>query len=343
MTAVAQSAPWALLAIAVPVAAAALCAGGIVLLHPLLVRYALARPNARSSHTAPTPQGAGIAIIAATVALVAATGLVAGSAVVTPALGVVMAAAVGLAALGAVDDLRPIAVLPRLVLQFAAVAAVVAVLPADLHILAPLPVWLERALTLLALLWFVNLVNFMDGLDWMTVAEMLPITVALAGFGLAGAAPAVVLPVALALAGALVGFAPFNRPVARLFLGDVGSLPLGLLVGWCLVLLAGGGHLVAALLLPLYYLADATLTLARRLGRGEKVWVAHRSHFYQRATDNGFRVIEVVRDVFVLNIALAALAACSVAFASYRADLVLFSAGIIAVALVMKRFSVTAR
>ncbi|MGO9360993.1 MAG: glycosyl transferase [Xanthobacteraceae bacterium] len=343
MTAVAQSAPWALLAIAVPVAAAALCAGGIVLLHPLLVRYALARPNARSSHTAPTPQGAGIAIIAATVALVAATGLVAGSAVVTPALGVVMAAAVGLAALGAVDDLRPIAVLPRLVLQFAAVAAVVAVLPADLHILAPLPVWLERALTLLALLWFVNLVNFMDGLDWMTVAEMLPITVALAGFGLAGAAPAVVLPVALALVGALIGFAPFNRPVARLFLGDVGSLPLGLLVGWCLVLLAGGGHLVAALLLPLYYLADATLTLARRLGRGEKVWVAHRSHFYQRATDNGFRVIEVVRDVFVLNIALAALAACSVAFASYRADLVLFSAGIIAVALVMKRFSVTAR
>ncbi len=343
MTAVAQSAPWALLAIAVPVAAAALCAGGIVLLHPLLVRYALARPNARSSHTTPTPQGAGIAVIAATVALVAATGLVAGSAVVTPALGVVMAAAVGLAALGAVDDLRPIAVLPRLVLQFAAVAAVVAVLPADLHILAPLPVWLERALTLLALLWFVNLVNFMDGLDWMTVAEMLPITVALAGFGLAGAAPAVVLPVALALAGALVGFAPFNRPVARLFLGDVGSLPLGLLVGWCLVLLAGGGHLVAALLLPLYYLADATLTLARRLGRGEKVWVAHRSHFYQRATDNGFRVIEVVRDVFVLNIALAALAACSVAFASYRADLVLFSAGIIAVALVMKRFSVTAR
>ncbi len=343
MTAVAQSAPWALLAIAVPVAAAALCAGGIVLLHPLLVRYALARPNARSSHTAPTPQGAGIAIIAATVALVAATGLVAGSAVVTPALGVVMAAAVGLAALGAVDDLRPIAVLPRLVLQFAAVAAVVAVLPADLHILAPLPVWLERALTLLALLWFVNLVNFMDGLDWMTVAEMLPITVALAGFGLAGAAPAVVLPVALALVGALIGFAPFNRPVARLFLGDVGSLPLGLLVGWCLVLLAGGGHLVAALLLPLYYLADATLTLARRLGHGEKVWVAHRSHFYQRATDNGFRVIEVVRDVFVLNIALATLAACSVAFASYRADLVLFSAGIIAVALVMKRFSVTAR
>ena len=93
---------------------------------------------------------------------------------------------------------------------------------------------------------------------------------------------------ALALLGALIGFAPFNRPVARLFLGDVGSLPLGLVAGWLLALLADKGHLAAALLLPLYYLADATITLLRRLARGERVWQAHRTHFYQRATDNGF-------------------------------------------------------
>jgi UDP-N-acetylmuramyl pentapeptide phosphotransferase/UDP-N-acetylglucosamine-1-phosphate transferase len=339
MTAFVPSMPWALLAIAIPVAAALLCAGGIVLLHPLLVRYALARPNARSSHTTPTPQGAGIAIVVATVLLVGATSLFAGAAAVTPALAVVMGAAIGLAALGAADDLRPIAVLPRLLLQVAAVAAVVAVLPADLHIVPLLPVWLERALILLALLWFVNLVNFMDGLDWMTVAEMLPITVALAAFGLAGATPAVTLPVLLALAGALVGFAPFNRPVARLFLGDVGSLPLGLLIGWCLVLLAADGHLAAALLLPLYYVADATLTLGLRLSRGEKVWVAHRSHFYQRATDNGFRVIEVVRDVFLLNVVLAALSAISIALPTALATTILVVAGAGAAAIVLMRFS----
>ena len=107
---------------------------------------------------------------------------------------------------------------------------------------------------------------------------------------------------ALALLGAMIGFAPFNRPVARLFLGDVGSLPIGLLLGWLLLLLAGHGHLAAALLLPLYYLADATITLGQRLHAGERVWEAHRSHFYQRATARGFTVLEVVARVFVVNV-----------------------------------------
>ena len=88
----------------------------------------------------------------------------------------------------------------------------------------------------------------------------------------------------------MIGFAYFNRPVARLFLGDVGSLPIGLLLGWLLLLLAANGHLAAALLMPLYYLADATITLLRRLFRGEPVWHAHRTHFYQLATDRGFTV-----------------------------------------------------
>jgi UDP-N-acetylmuramyl pentapeptide phosphotransferase/UDP-N-acetylglucosamine-1-phosphate transferase len=70
--------------------------------------------------------------------------------------------------------------------------------------------------------------------------------------------------VALALSGAIIGFAPFNRPMARLCLGDVDSLPTGLLLAWLLVLLTDG-HLAAALLLPLYYVADATITLLRRL------------------------------------------------------------------------------
>src|SRR6202040_3305923 len=94
-------------------------------------------------------------------------------------------------------------------------------------------------------------------------------------FAMLGAAPAAAGLVALALAGALVGFAPFNRPVAQLFLGDVGSLPIGLLVGWCLIELASQ-HVAAALLLPLYYLADSTITLFRRVMAGEQFWDAHR-------------------------------------------------------------------
>ncbi len=96
-----------------------------------------------------------------------------------------------------------------------------------------------------------NLCNFMDGIDWMMVAEVVPVTGALAVFGLSGALPSEATLAAVALFGAVIGFAPFNRPVARLFLGDVGSLPIGLLLTWLLILLAGRGHLAAALLLPL--------------------------------------------------------------------------------------------
>ena len=106
----------------------------------------------------------------------------------------------------------------------------------------------------------------------------------------------------------MLGFAPFNRPVAKIFLGDVGSLPIGLLLGWCLLQLAWHQQFAAALLLPLYYLSDATVTLLRRMARREPFWAAHRSHFYQRATDNGFTVLRVVSEVFALNVALAALA-----------------------------------
>jgi UDP-N-acetylmuramyl pentapeptide phosphotransferase/UDP-N-acetylglucosamine-1-phosphate transferase len=155
-------------------------------------------------------------------------------------------------------------------------------------------------------------VNFMDGIDWMTVAEVVPITAALAAFGLAGFLPPAATIVSIALCGAMIGFAPFNRPVASLFLGDVGSLPIGLLLFWLLALLAGGGHLIAAILLPLYYLADTTITLLRRLAKGESVLTAHRGHYYQLALDQGYCVNEIVGRVFLTNIALAGLAAFTI-------------------------------
>jgi UDP-N-acetylmuramyl pentapeptide phosphotransferase/UDP-N-acetylglucosamine-1-phosphate transferase len=133
--------------------------------------------------------------------------------------------------------------------------------------------------------------------------------------------------VALALLGGVIGFAPFNRPVAKLFLGDVGSLPIGLMLGWTLMMLASRGHLAAALTLPLYYLADATITLGRRLARGERVWQAHRTHFYQRALDGGFTVSEVVVRVFVLNLALAILALVSAIEPDLRVDLATVALG----------------
>jgi UDP-N-acetylmuramyl pentapeptide phosphotransferase/UDP-N-acetylglucosamine-1-phosphate transferase len=304
----------------------------------LLVQVALARPNARSSHRIPTPQGGGIAVVAATLAVAASVVALAGSAGVQIPV-TVFAATLFIAAVGFADDIKSIPVLPRLLLQGAAVAALILAAPDDLRIAPTYPFWLERGLLLLAGLWFVNLVNFMDGLDLMTAAEIVPITAALVLLGWLGELPASMTITAAALLGAMIGFAPFNRPVAKVFLGDVGSLPIGLLTGWCLLQLAWHQQIAAALLLPLYYLADATVTLLRRVARREPFWAAHRTHFYQRATDNGFSVWRVVSDVFVLNIALAALAVGAAMTASAAIAGLLFVIGGAATALVMYRFS----
>lgn len=319
----------------IALSAAAICAILIVLLRPLLQRYALARPNARSSHKVPTPQGAGIAVIAATLLIGGGCAWATG---VAP-LALLFAATPLIALVGLVDDIRPIPVLPRLLLQAIAVGLLVLTAPSELRLVPALPLSLERALLLIAGLWFVNLVNFMDGLDLMTAAEAVPITAALTALGLFGSLPLPATLIAAALCGALLGFAPFNRPVAKVFLGDVGSLPIGLLLGWCLMELAWRGHIVAALLLPLYYLADATLTLLRRMLRGEPFWAAHRTHFYQRATDNGFTVARVVGEVLALNLVLAALACISVALTSWTADVVLLILGAGAVAFALRRFA----
>jgi len=323
----------------VALAAAMISAGLIVLLRPLLQRYALARPNARSSHAVPTPQGAGIAVIAAALA-------VAGVAASMMGLGIpatLFAATVFIALVGLADDIRPIPVPPRLLLQAAAVGAVILTAPAELRIAPMLPLAVERGLLLLAGVWFVNLVNFMDGLDLMTAAEIVPITGALVLLGWIGNFVAMPTIIAAALGGAMLGFAPFNRPVAKVFLGDVGSLPIGLLMGWCLLQLAWHQQLIAALLLPLYYLADATITLLRRLTKGEAFWAAHRTHFYQRATANGSPVGWVVGEVFALNLALAALAIASTNVSSAVLRASLLAVGTALVALVLARFSARRR
>jgi UDP-N-acetylmuramyl pentapeptide phosphotransferase/UDP-N-acetylglucosamine-1-phosphate transferase len=319
-------------------AAAAVSASLIWLLRPLLSLYALARPNARSSHRTPTPQGAGVAVIAATL-------LVAGSIIGgTSATGgniplAVFGATLFMSIVGFADDVKSIDVFPRLMLQAMAVGAIIFSSSDDQRIFAAGPIWLERGILLLAGIWFVNLVNFMDGLDWMTVAEIVPITTALILLGTLNELPATTTVIAASLCGAMLGFAPFNRPVATIFLGDVGSLPIGLLSGWCLLQLAYHHQFAAALLLPLYYLFDATSTLWLRFAKRETFWTAHRSHFYQRATDNGFTVWRVVSEVFILNIGLAVLAIASAMTEAPANSIVYFALGCIAVGFVMYRFS----
>lgn len=306
-------------------------------IRPLLLRHVLANPNARSSHRIPTPQGGGIAVVSTTL-MVAGTILYAGL-INFGIPAAVFGATLFIALVGIVDDLKSIPMLPRLLLQAAAVGAVILAAPDDARIVQAYPLWIERCLLLLAGLWFVNLVNFMDGLDWMTVAEIVPVTGAMILLGWLGEFPVSGTIVAAALCGAMIGFAPFNRPVARIFLGDVGSLPIGLLLGWCLLQLAYHQQFAAAVLLPLYYLSDATVTLLLRMARREPFWAAHRSHFYQRATDNGYSVSRVVSEVFALNVGLACLAVATTMAAAPSVKILLLAAGCIAVAWLMFKFS----
>ena len=138
----------------------------------------------------------------------------------------------------------------------------------------------------------------MDGIDGIAGSEAAAIAgglLVLAVFG-NGADPSVTL-LSAAILGASLGFLVWNWSPAKIFLGDVGSVPLGYLTGFLLIGLAGAGRWKIAMILPLYFFADATITLGRRLLRGERVWEAHRQHFYQKAVIRGLDHAMVVRRV----------------------------------------------
>ena len=275
---------------------------------PLLRRAAvLDRPNDRSLHAAPTPRGGGIAVVAAILGAWLAL-IVAGMA--PSYLFAVLAGAVLVASVSWVDDLRGLAPLGRLAAQFVAVGlGIVAALPAGSVFQFWLPPALAASVVALLWVWFVNLFNFMDGIDGLAGSEAASIGLGLvlvAGVGVGYDPGPAALPAAVAAAA--LGFLVWNWAPARIFLGDVGSVPLGYLLGFLLLGLAARGLWKAALILPLYFLADATVTLLRRLLRGERVWQAHRQHFYQRAVERGLDHAAVVRRVILANLLLIACA-----------------------------------
>ncbi|MBC8013438.1 MAG: glycosyl transferase [Methyloceanibacter sp.] len=326
-----QPALWAAMLVA---GCAGLSALLILVLKPLLVRYFLARPNARSSHKRPTPQGAGLAVMLSMVAG-CALGLLLWAQGAEPRLIAVLVAAAGLTLLGAIDDANTLSVSSRLTGQVLAAIVVVGSLPEDFRLLPGLmPEGVERVLIVIGTVWFVNAVNFLDGLDWMTVAQVVPMTLGIAVLEALGAVPATVGLLALALLGATLGFAIFNKHPAQVFLGDAGSLPIGLCLAFMLMFVAEA-HLAAALLLSLYTLADPTLTLFRRIVARQQIFSAHRTHFYQRAVAAGLRVPQVTARVFLLGLLLACLAIATVLARSLAVDLLCLGLGLLATALTL--------
>ena len=248
------------------------------------------RPNERSSHVGAVPRGGGIAVVGVLLATWLALWLWETCQECGSLFWIALAGALGLAAVSWLDDVRGgFSVVARLIAQIAAVGAGIASLPGDgLVFQGTIPALADHALAAAAWLWFVNLFNFMDGIDGISGVEGASLGLGAFLLALLGAVPAQLGPLALALAGVSLAFLLWNWNPARIFLGDVGSVPLGYLAGWLLLALAAAGAWQAALLLPAYYLADATLTLSRRLLRGRRIWQAHREHFYQRVVAAGW-------------------------------------------------------
>ncbi|MQX38091.1 glycosyl transferase [Roseospira navarrensis] len=295
------------------VAAAVLSLIAVRLLERWLhARAVLDHPNDRSSHAVPTPRGGGLGLLAAALPLLIWDALSSGTG--GPALPwVMLVGGVGLAALSWRDDLRPLPAIPRLSGHLLACYGALWALPLPGPVfqgLLPGPLDMLAAGLLWA--WFVNLFNFMDGIDGISGVQTIALGTALA---LVAAATAVPLPVAapLILAGAAAGFLVWNWHPARIFLGDVGSVPLGYLLGGMLLMLAAHGQWAAALIAPLYYLADATLTLLGRLARGHSPTQAHRDHAYQVAVRAGLSHARVSMVVAGLNALLVALALATAA------------------------------
>ncbi len=275
-------------------------------------RAILDMPNERSSHTVPTPRGGGWGVMLALLPFwtwaVWRAGHVHDHAEMALLGGVAM-----LMAVSWIDDRRGLGPVPRFAAQLIAVAAVMLVLPDDLSMTAGiLPLPLDRLFAALVWLWFVNLFNFMDGIDGLAGGSA-----AAMGFGLMlvwlrhGPSEFEAFRGAMVLAVA-IGFLVWNWHPAKIFLGDIGSVPLGFLLGFCLVRLAMDAGQIPALIIAMYYLADATITLLKRARRGEKVWQAHREHYYQRSTQHGRTHARTAATAIMVQLALAIFAWLSV-------------------------------
>jgi len=255
-------------------------------------RLPMDHPNERSLHATPTPRIGGLGIMAGV-----------GVASVWLADGMllpVMLPALSLAALSLLDDVRGLPVAVRFLAHFAATVACLLALG--------LTGWALLAGTL-AVVWMTNLYNFMDGADGLAGGMTAIGFGALALAAWLGGAPGLAAFCA-AIAAAALAFLRFNFPPARVFMGDAGSIPLGFMAATLGIL--GARQNVWPWLFPLLvfspFIVDASVTLIRRALRGEKVWRAHRSHYYQRAVLLGATHRQLALAAYALMLAMVVLA-----------------------------------
>ncbi|HAX92299.1 MAG TPA: glycosyl transferase [Rhodospirillaceae bacterium] len=287
----------------------------------LLARAIMDIPNDRSMHKEPVPRGGGLAIMGVVAAGLLLFSPVAFDGTLADPLNfhwamprvsslILLLSICLLVSVSWLDDKRPLSPALRLAVHLLAAFVGSFALP-DTFLLfgGLLPAALDRIAMVLGWAWFMNIYNFMDGIDGLTGVQTVAVVTGVAAlfWGLEIFQPSALhhdLLLCALVAGATGGFLAFNWPPAKIFMGDVGSIPLGFLIGYLLLKLASLGFLAAAIILPLYYLADSAITMGRRALKREKIWQAHRQHFYQRATLGEGRPKPVVIKILIADFLL---------------------------------------
>jgi UDP-N-acetylmuramyl pentapeptide phosphotransferase/UDP-N-acetylglucosamine-1-phosphate transferase len=259
--------------------------------------FASAAPGERSNHDRPTPQIGGIALVPVVLLIVVATSVLY-QPIPVFSRPEFFAGTLILLATGIVDDKRLLSPFVKLALQFLACGLASFALQDILRTL-PLPLPVATLIAVFFLIAIVNFTNFIDGLDLMAVTTIGVPSLLFSWLAASGALSVAFGPFGAAVGGAMLAFAYVNRPRAKAFLGDGGSLPFGLMLGMMSAVVASQVDPVVGLLLPAYILLDGAFTIARRLAKGENLIQAHSSHIYQRAFRNG-RSIPLIISVITL-------------------------------------------
>jgi UDP-N-acetylmuramyl pentapeptide phosphotransferase/UDP-N-acetylglucosamine-1-phosphate transferase len=225
---------------------------------------------------------------------------------------VLLVAGALLAVVSWIDDLRGLPIWLRLTSHALAIIACLSQLPSEARLILQLPLVVERTIEALAWLWFVNLFNFMDGIDGLAGSEAVTVALGyLAAIAALGAFDPGLDTLAMLIVATMLGYLIWNWHPARVMMGDAGSIPLGFLLGFLMLDLCFRGAAAAAFILPLFFLADSTYTLLARMTKGKLPYQAHRDHFYQRAAIGCGNHATVVTMVLVANGAFGLLALLS--------------------------------
>tara|TARA_R110000868_G_scaffold218576_1_gene468914 strand:+ start:63067 stop:64044 length:978 start_codon:yes stop_codon:yes gene_type:complete len=251
----------------------------------------------RSSHKQPTPRGGGYSFVNV-ISIFALIWLNIGEpSAHLSFLNTLFLGGIFISYLGWLDDNHNINPLLRLSCHIAMVSICTFMLPVLSGGL--IPFWIEKVLIVLAWVWFLNLYNFMDGIDGIAATQA-----AILAFMLSILLPEI-KPIMLVIIGCMVGFLRFNWHPARIFMGDVGSTYLGFVLGGLFIYnlqFNFVGEIWVGLIITSVFVVDATFTLIKRAFNGKKPWQAHKEHFYQRAVLVGMSHEDVVKRVIVLNL-----------------------------------------